>query len=184
MPIVQYNEGMQPFLTLDESSIDPALQTASREGYFLREASRAVVSDSNNAVALLHVARDGYYKLPGGGIDAGENPLQALERELLEEIGCRATVTHELGIVLEQRYYQDMTQTSHCFAAQVTGDKGQPNFTQTELDGGFEIVWAENIHEAITLLESSALTSPDEINITFMRTRDVAIAKQAAALLQ
>jgi len=174
---------MKPFLTLDESSTNPALKTSSRKGYFVREAARAVVRDAVGAIALLHVTRDHYYKLPGGGIDAGEEILQALERELLEEIGCRAAVTHEIGTTLEQRYYQNMTQISHCFVAQLTGDKGDPDYTEKELASGFEIVWAKDIDEAITLLESSALTAPDNVNITFMRLRDVAITKRAKALI-
>lgn len=170
---------MKPFLTLDESSFDPMLPRANREGYFFRKAARAVVSDDNGAIALLHVSRHGYYKLPGGGIDPGETPLQALERELLEEIGCHATITHDLGTVLEQRYSCDMTQVSHCFMAQVVGEKGQPDFTETELAGGFEIVWAENIDKAIELLESSATVTEDIINIAFMRMRDTAITRRA-----
>lgn len=173
---------MKPFLTLDETSIDKNLPTSSREGYRLREAARAVVFDDKNRVALLHVGRDGYYKLPGGGIDEGETPRQALERELLEEIGCHADVTHDLGTLLEQRWYWNMTQISHCYAAQQTGEKGQPDFTDSERERGFEIVWADNIDEAIKLLESSEGVVPDdelEHNITFMRLRDVAIAKRA-----
>jgi 8-oxo-dGTP pyrophosphatase MutT (NUDIX family) len=174
---------MKPFLILDENTIDPSLEAPSREGYFLREAARAVVSDEAGAIALLHVTRDHYYKLPGGGIDAGETPVQALERELLEEIGCHATITHELGTVVEQRYYQDMTQISHCYVATLVGEKSRPNYTEKEREAGFEIVWANDIHAATLLLESSAATAPNEINITFMRERDVAITKKAAALI-
>lgn len=151
---------MNHFLTLDEHTIDPTRPLASREGYFLREASRAIVSDDMGAIALLHVTRDDYYKLPGGGIDAGENPLKALERELLEEIGCRAIVTSELGTVLEQRYYQNMTQISHCFTATVVGEKGEPDYTEKERAAGFEIVWTKNLNEAITLLKAVRISYP------------------------
>lgn len=174
---------MKPFLTLDEHLIDPILPRASREGYYLREASRGVVRDGMGAIALLHVTRDHYYKLPGGGIEKDEDPLKALERELLEEIGCHAIVTSELGTVLEQRYYQDMTQISHCFTADVVGEKGEPDYTEKEREAGFEIVWAKDLHEAIQLLESSeGVVSEEAINITFMLTRDVAIARRALSL--
>jgi 8-oxo-dGTP diphosphatase len=174
---------MNPFLVLDESSFDPNLAPSSREGYYVRRAARAVVSDENGAIALLHVSRHSYYKLPGGGIDGDETPLQALDREMLEEIGCRVTVTGEIGTVVEQRYVNNMTQTSYCFRAKVVGEKGQPDFTEKELAGGFEIVWAENINKAIELLESSVNITDDAINIAFMRMRDSGIVRQAAAIL-
>lgn len=174
---------MKPFLTLDESLIDPSLPIATREDYFQRDAARAVVFDDQGAVAVLHVKKDAYYKLPGGGIEPGEDIQTALEREMLEEIGCSVRVLQEVGIVLEQRYYFKMTQVSHCFIATVVGEKGKPNFTQEELDDGFEIVWAKNIDEAITLLEYNGPTvSEPQLNIAFMCARDSAIAKRVKAL--
>jgi 8-oxo-dGTP diphosphatase len=171
---------MNPFLTIDETAIDANLPLSSRDNYTTRLAARAIVIDNQNKVALLHVTRDHYYKLPGGGIDEGENPHQALERELMEEIGCKAEVIDELGTVLEQRYFWNMTQVSYCFITKQIGDKGEPDFTTEERDAGFEIVWAKNIDEAIELLESSTETAdPDELEVKFMRMRDVAIAKQA-----
>lgn len=175
---------MKPFLTLDETSIDLHQSISSREGYAIREAARAVLIDPAGQIALLHVTHDHYYKLPGGGIDPGEKPLEALERELLEETGCQARVTHELGTVLEQRYYWNMTQISHCFVARQEGEKGTPDFTDHEKEGGFELVWAKDIDDAIRLLESSEKTADtSEPGVTFMRLRDVAIARRAKEML-
>jgi ADP-ribose pyrophosphatase YjhB (NUDIX family) len=178
---------MKPFLTLDETSIDAQLPTSGRDGYSLREAARAVVMDDNNAIALLHVTRDHYYKLPGGGIEGDEDAGEALERELLEEIGTTAEIVANLGTVQEYRYYWNMNQVSYCYLAKQYGKKGTPNYTEEELNEGFEIVWAKNIDEAITLLESSEDVVYDDSdiarNVTFMRLRDVAIAKKARPLI-
>jgi 8-oxo-dGTP diphosphatase len=181
-----YNKIMKPFLILDETAIDEQMPTSNRDGYSLREAARAVVTDTTGAVALLHVTRDHYYKLPGGGIDDGEDPAEALERELLEEIGTKAEIVAGLGTVQEYRYYWNMNQLSYCYLAKQYGEKSTPDYTEKELSEGFEVVWAKNIDEAISLLESSKDAKLPEdlaVNITFMRLRDVAIAKKAQKLL-
>jgi 8-oxo-dGTP pyrophosphatase MutT (NUDIX family) len=56
----------------------------------MRHAARAVIV-KDNALLVMHRNKFGheYYALPGGGIDAGETPEQALTREIHEE----ATIT-------------------------------------------------------------------------------------------
>lgn len=43
------------------------------ERYHHRKAARAVVLDSDGSVALLHVSKFGYHKLPGGGVEENED---------------------------------------------------------------------------------------------------------------
>jgi len=50
----------------------------------LREAARAVLFDDDDNIPLLFVAKHHYHKLPGGGIDDGENKEDALIRECRE----------------------------------------------------------------------------------------------------
>lgn len=55
----------------------------------IREAVRALVIDTNDRILLVRFdfpART-VWALPGGGIDEGETPHEALRRELIEEIG-------------------------------------------------------------------------------------------------
>lgn len=111
------------------------------QGYSVREAARAVVTDAEGAIALLHVVNEQYYKLPGGGIEDGEDRIRALVRECLEEIGCYIEVVCEVGKVVEYRKIFTLKQTSYCYVACVRGPKGAPEFTQSERDKGFEVVW-------------------------------------------
>ncbi len=82
---------------------DLGLDFAEPSVYRERKASRALVFDKDNNIALLHAKNKSYHKLPGGGIEDGEDIIQALRREAMEEIGCEIDNIKELGIVEEYR---------------------------------------------------------------------------------
>jgi 8-oxo-dGTP pyrophosphatase MutT (NUDIX family) len=57
-----------------------------------RDAVRVVLADASGRILLFHVltpdeAPDGWWELPGGGIDPGETYLEAAVREIREETG-------------------------------------------------------------------------------------------------
>jgi 8-oxo-dGTP diphosphatase len=172
---------MRNILTIHEQDIVPNAPVIDTNNFRRREASRAVVSDSAGKIALLRVGLYGYHKLPGGGIDEGEDIPTALERELLEEIGCRAEVTGEVGEVVEYRDQFELLQTSYCFTATQVGEKGKPDFTEKELREQFSIVWANNIDSAITLLEQD---EPTNYEGKFINVRDLALLKASKELNQ
>jgi 8-oxo-dGTP pyrophosphatase MutT (NUDIX family) len=109
--------------------------------FSLREAARAVVLDENNLIGLLHVTRDKYYKLPGGGLEGDEEKIIALQRECQEEIGCKVEVLHELGSTTEYWKEDSEKQISYCYLAKIIGAKGIPELTESEKERGFETVW-------------------------------------------
>jgi len=52
----------------------------------------------DDRVLLTHQLRpQPEYQLPGGGVDAGESPLRALHREVLEETGWRIAAPRRIG---------------------------------------------------------------------------------------
>ena len=123
--------------------------------YTTRKAARAIVLDDLNQVALLKVGNHNYYKLPGGGIEEGEDKINALHRELAEELGCRAEIIDEVGEITQFLDQKKLVQTSYCYLAKQIGEQQTPDFTEEERANGFEIRWAKNIDEAISLVESS-----------------------------
>ena len=64
------------------------------EGLRIREAVRGLVIDAADRVLLVRFEfpTGTRWALPGGGIDPGESPHDALRRELIEEIGLRDPV--------------------------------------------------------------------------------------------
>jgi len=126
----------------------------------------------------MNVSLHSYHKLPGGGIDEGESIIQALERELLEEVGCKAEVIAELGTVIEYRNYDDggLEQTSYCYLARQTGDQVASALEDGELAEGMVEVKAKNIDEAISLLTND---KPDNLEGKFIQKRDLAFLKAA-----
>ena len=147
-------------------------ESAPRHDFRVRQAARAVVLDASGRVALLRVHKNKYYKLPGGGIDPGEDVLTALKREMLEEIGCEISDAQEIGEVTEYRDQWGLTQTSYFYRAQLAGEAGTPAFTDEELADGFEVVWADSIDAAIALMEAD---QPDGYEGPLIRRRDMGI---------
>ena len=61
---------------------DHALCTRS----FVRNSARGIII-RDGKVAMIHSLKYDYYKFPGGGMEAGEEPVEALIREVREEAG-------------------------------------------------------------------------------------------------
>ena len=55
----------------------------------VREASRGILV-KNGKVAVFHKAAKNEYKLPGGGLDAGEQPIDGFKREIMESSPVRS----------------------------------------------------------------------------------------------
>ena len=53
---------------------------------FTRHSARSIII-RNGKIAMIHSLKYDYYKFPGGGIESGENPFDAMMRETLEEAG-------------------------------------------------------------------------------------------------
>lgn len=128
------------------------------KAYATREAGRAVVVDMDGLVALLHVANESYYKLPGGGLEGNEDKIAALQRECLEEVGCDIDVVTDIGTIVEYRKIFHLKQISYCYLAKVRGEKGIPSLTEEEAQKGFRQVWLP-YEEALQILSANQATS-------------------------
>lgn len=147
----------------------------------LRKAARAVLFDQDGRVAIMYFSKTGGYKLPGGGMDQGEEIESTLHREVLEETGYMIENIMPLGIVEEDRYFCGMHQTSYCFVATVTEHAGMRP-TNEEILRGMQLVWADSIDAAIALIEGGKTTDEEgsTIGAHMMRLRDASILRASA----
>lgn len=163
-------------------TLNPEHVTASESRtYSNREACRAVVMDRDGAIALLFVAKNTYYKLPGGGIEAGEDRMNALRRECKEEAGVDIKVLQEVGSIVEFRKYGRLRQTSFCYLVQAVGTKQEPTFTDSEQAHHFRLSWHELI-EAKQLLHTTQANSIEGRD--YIVPRDQTFLKEAEKYFQ
>ncbi len=133
-----------------------------------RNAARAVIFDGQK-IALIHVSAHDYYMLPGGGLDTDDLET-GLKREILEELGCDIKITSGVG---KAELYFDRwktAQTDYCFTAQKVSDVSEASITDFEKSEGHEIVWTDNIDQAIKLVEQA---QPLEDDGKIVRSRDL-----------
>ena len=159
---------------------DLGLDFAEPAVYRERKASRALVFDKDNNIALLHAKNKSYHKLPGGGIEDGEDIIQALRREAMEEIGCEIDNIKELGVVEEYRNQFSLHQLSYCFIANLKGEKGIPHLEPDEMEDGFETVWL-NIDDAIKVIENEK--DLEHYEGRFITSRDLILLKEAKKII-
>ncbi len=141
-----------------------------------REASRAIVFDQEKKIALLHSTKNHFHKLPGGGVEEGEDIKMALRREVLEEIGCEIENIRELGIIEEYRNKFELHQLSYCFITDLAGEKGTPQLDEGEITEGFVTEWLA-LDDAITTLETE--TDIKDYQGNFIQVRDLVFLREA-----
>ncbi|KKU09836.1 MAG: hypothetical protein UX13_C0029G0004 [Candidatus Woesebacteria bacterium GW2011_GWB1_45_5] len=142
-----------------------------------RLASRAVLFDGDGLIPILFVSKFNYHKLPGGGVEEKENKMEALAREVLEETGCTAKITGEVGKITEYRSEFNLYQTPYCYFGKVTS-KGSPSFEQGEIDEGFRLVWL-SLDDAIAQLRKD---KPLNYEGKFIKERDLRFLEEGKRL--
>ena len=116
-----------------------------------RPSARAVILREGK-VLLNHISKYDCYEFPGGGIEAGETPEQALRREVAEETG-RIVIPEsirEFGIVIRrQRDSKDpdgiFEQKNYYYFCEVTDETVPRKPDEHEMKEGAEPVWVDSL---------------------------------------
>ena len=75
----------------------------------VRPSAQGVIFNEPGEILLQRRADNGWWALPGGGVDVGESVRQAAVREVLEETGLHVTVKRLIGVYSDPRQFSIMT---------------------------------------------------------------------------
>ena len=118
-----------------------------------RHAARGIVV-RGETILLLYTERYHDYSLPGGGIDAGEDEVACLIRELEEETGAQGVRNIKAFARYDEYrpWYKPgadiIYMISHCYVCDIDEELGMTALESHEVSNGMTPVWM-NIYEAI-----------------------------------
>ena len=128
---------MEILFTLDSKDYDESIEV------ICRPSARGIII-KDGKVAMIHSAMYDYYKFPGGGIEEGESPVQAMIREVKEESGLTVIPEsiRELGNVRRRSKTQRgglFTQDNFYFVCSCKENVGETNLDDYESEEGFTL---------------------------------------------
>ncbi len=147
-----------------------------------KQTVRAVIL--RNGKMVMQRSRSGEYKIPGGGLEKGEDIPTALYREVLEEAGMRIdrTSIKEIGEIVELRC--DIFETekkferhTYYYLCEIT-EEGLPlTLTKSEQEQGFTCVWEtpKMIYEYNKTVCTSPNTIRDTIFIKMLTEKEICL---------
>ena len=128
----------------------------------VRPSARAII-EKDGRFLVMHSRKYDYYKVPGGGIEAGETPEQALIREVREESGyfVKPETIEEFGRVLRRnRDAKDpdaiFEQHNYYYFCEIGEERVPITQEDYEIEEGFEPLWVECLF-ALTRFNRDAL---------------------------
>jgi len=139
-----------------------------------RITARAVVVRQDGKIAVMYAEAFGLYSLPGGGVEMGETPEEALVREIAEETGCACDRVTELGLIRENRGQGDYTQHSYYYVVYTQGPTQAMQLTESEARHRTTLQW-HSTKEAWRLIASPEHSTYQR---KFLQARDMTALRE------
>ncbi|KAH6854283.1 NUDIX hydrolase domain-like protein [Chaetomium sp. MPI-CAGE-AT-0009] len=143
--------------------------------YTDRHSARVVAFNDKGEVAIIFAKRENYYKLPGGGIEPGEDHEAAAKREFREETGGLIKLRGNGCVATTKEFRFHLRQVSYCYCADLVDGSGEPALTEEELDDGLGHLWMP-VDEAKRVMAAAEPTS--EFG-RFVKERDIYMLDEA-----
>lgn len=154
---------------------------SSKETIRVRKAARIVIFDDECRTPIINVRNGEFYKIPGGGIEEGEDEESAAKREAAEESGSDIEILERVSeheFLYENPKSEKILHHSVCFLARLLGDKKETNFDDWEQSNNFQTNWV-TYEDACRLFESSQ--TKDAVG-RIINERDYEFLKKAKVL--
>jgi ADP-ribose pyrophosphatase YjhB (NUDIX family) len=146
-----------------KTHLHPDIKNLDDKSVFTRLATRSITVKGDN-ILLMYTTRYEDYSLPGGGLDAGEDKVEGMKRELNEETGAVGIKNIKpFGIYEEYRPwykpdYNIQHMISYCYTCDIDNELGDSKMESYEIKNGMKALWI-NIYDAIKHNEQTIANS-------------------------
>ena len=147
---------------------DIGLESIGVEKFRQRYGARGIVIKEDGKIAVFNKSLKNEFKLPGGGIDEGEETADAFKREVFEETGCEIKIVDFLGTIEEIKTQDSFKQMSYVYIGTVIQNTNELHVTEQEEKEGAKLLWKEP-KEALELIKDcydKLLPSPCENSLS------------------
>jgi 8-oxo-dGTP pyrophosphatase MutT (NUDIX family) len=154
--------------TIKHPDVFPDEQITEPASYTTRNTAKGIILDAHRKIALVSKKGSGYYFLPGGGVEEGETPEQALMRECGEEMGHSIKIDKKFATTSEYRAKSGELYQASCFMARLAEDGEEVEIIPEDSSYGMETLWITRA-EAIELFKKQLKKITDKTDNYYNR---------------